>query len=107
MTLLWLGLSVVSRSSGWCFGSLLDCLFQIIQVKSCMQVACHMATSILIAVPVPEARSTMEQLASPGPALPPNHSLLSTGPWVSPATKPLTFIDKSLGQPGPQTPHFI
>ena len=60
------------------------------------------------------------QCFGPGPARPPNPSLLSTGPWAGPAPQALTFIDSAVptrptnpsllstgpGQLGHPTPHF-
>ena len=47
------------------------------------------------------------QCFGPGPARPPNPSLLSTGPWAGPAPQALTFIDRAWASPAPQSLTFI
>ena len=41
------------------------------------------------------------------PARPLNPSLLSTGPWASPAPQPLTFIERVRASPAPKSLTFI
>ena len=92
--------------------------------KSCCQLhyfVLHMAMAILFMVPVPYTRSTTERLASQpltfieralGQSGPPSPSLLSTGPWASPAPTYLTFMNTAQANPAraltsiSQTPHF-